>query len=139
MLIDRIRLSAATRVIFPHNDPTRLAQLLAETPVESHGHRFVVVESLFSMDGDIAPLVEYARLCRSTGAALIVDEAHAVGIYGQGGSGLIEASGVDRDVCLSINTAGKALGVSGAFVSGAAWSIDYLIQRGRPVGFSTAA
>jgi 8-amino-7-oxononanoate synthase len=67
-----------------------------------------------------------------------VDEAHAVGIYGASGSGLIEASGVGRDVLLSINTAGKALGVSGAFVAGPGWAIDYLIQRARPFVFSTA-
>jgi 8-amino-7-oxononanoate synthase len=136
-LIDGIRLSAATRVVFPHNDVSRLSELLAETPVAG-GHRFVVVESLFSMDGDFAPLPEYAALCRSAGASLVVDEAHAVGIYGGNGSGLIEASGVGADVLVSINTAGKALGVSGAFVAGPRWVIDYLIQRSRPFVFSTA-
>ena len=137
-LIDGIRLSAATRVVFPHNDVGRLSELLDRTPVAA-GHRFVVVESLFSMDGDFAPLAAYAALCRSAGASLIVDEAHAVGIYGTNGSGLIEACGVGDDVLLSINTAGKALGVSGAFVAGPAWAIDYLIQRARPFVFSTAA
>ncbi|HEY3044750.1 MAG TPA: 8-amino-7-oxononanoate synthase [Vicinamibacterales bacterium] len=142
-LIDGIRLSAAARVVFPHNDVRRLAELLAETPdvvsgVASAGHRFVVVESLFSMDGDFAPLTEYAALCRSAGASLIVDEAHAVGIYGPNGNGLIEASGVGEDVLMSINTAGKALGVSGAFVAGPRWAIEYLIQRARPFVFSTA-
>lgn len=135
-LIDGIRLSAASGVVFPHNDVRRLAALLSETPAA--GHRFVVVESLFSMDGDVAPLAEYAALCRSAGASLIVDEAHAVGIYGASGSGLIEASGVGNEVLLSINTAGKALGVSGAFVAGPRWAIDYLIQRARPFVFSTA-
>jgi 8-amino-7-oxononanoate synthase len=148
-LIDGIRLSAATRIVFPHNDVRRLAQLLAETQVDvadagdavdvvHRGHRFVVVESLFSMDGDFAPLSEYAALCRSAGASLIVDEAHAVGIYGASGSGLIDASGVADDVLVSINTAGKALGVSGAFVAGPRWAIEYLIQRARPFVFSTA-
>lgn len=139
-LIDGIRLSAATRIVFPHHDVRRLAELLAETPdvVSSASHRFVVVESLFSMDGDFAPLAEYAALCRSAGASLIVDEAHAVGIYGVTGSGLIEASGVGNDVLVSINTAGKALGVSGAFVAGPRWAIEYLIQRARPFVFSTA-
>ena len=136
-LIDAVRLSAATRVVFPHNDVGRLSDLLAGTPAAA-GHRFVVVESLFSMDGDVAPLAEYAALCRSTGASLIVDEAHAVGIYGARGSGLVEASGVGDDVLLSINTAGKALGVGGAFVAGPAWAIDYLIQRARTFVFSTA-
>ena len=138
-LIDGIRLSRAARVIFPHNDPVRLAQLIAETPVSPAGHRFVVVESLFSMDGDVAPLAEYAAVCRSTGASLVVDEAHAVGVYGARGSGLIEAAGIEADVCVSINTAGKALGVSGAFVCGPDWAIEDLAQRARPFVFSTAA
>ena len=90
------------------------------------------------MDGDEAPLAEYAALCRTHGAALIVDEAHAVGIYGARGSGLIEARGVPDDVFVSINTAGKALGVSGAFVAGAAVAIEYLVQQARPFIFSTA-
>jgi len=135
-LIDGVRLSRATDVIVPHNDPAALAQLLESTPCE--GVRFVMIESLFSMDGDMAPLGEYARVCRSTGAVLVVDEAHAVGIYGTRGSGLIEEMGVDSDVCLSINTAGKALGVAGAFVAGPEWAIDFLIQRARPFVFSTA-
>jgi 8-amino-7-oxononanoate synthase len=90
------------------------------------------------MDGDRAPLAEYAALCRAMTAALIVDEAHAVGVFGERGSGLIESTGTDRDVFVSINTAGKALGVSGAFVTGPGWAIDYLVQRARPFIFSTA-
>jgi 8-amino-7-oxononanoate synthase len=136
-LIDGMRLSPATTVVFPHNDANRLMELLEATPPGVH--RFVVVESLFSMDGDFAPLARYAALCGAAGASLIVDEAHAVGVYGQRGSGLIEESGVERDVLLSVNTAGKALGVSGAFVAGPGWAIDYLIQRARPFVFSTAA
>jgi 8-amino-7-oxononanoate synthase len=134
-LIDGIRLSAAHRVVFPHGDVETLGRLL-----EHHrgGQAFVVVESLYSMDGDIAPLADYAAVCRATGAALIVDEAHAVGVCGTRGSGLIEASGIDTDVFLSVNTAGKALGVSGAFVAGPAWAIEYLVQRARPFIFSTA-
>jgi 8-amino-7-oxononanoate synthase len=135
-LIDGIRLSGVRRLVFAHNDVEALARLLEEH--RGGGQMFVVTESLFSMDGDIAPLVEYATLCRSAGAALIVDEAHAVGIYGARGSGLIEAQGIARDVLVSINTAGKALGVSGAFVAGPSWAIEYLVQRGRPFVYSTA-
>jgi 8-amino-7-oxononanoate synthase len=135
-LIDGIRLSAATRVVFAHNDLEALARAINDRP--SSGQAFVVTESLFSMDGDVPPLADYAALCRSTGTTLIVDEAHAVGLYGNRGSGLIEACGIERDVCLSVNTAGKALGVSGAFVAGPAWAIGYLIQRARPFIFSTA-
>ena len=91
------------------------------------------------MDGDEAPLGDYAELCAQHGAHLIVDEAHAVGIYGSRGSGLIDEHGVAEQVFLSMSTAGKALGVAGAFVAGPAWAIEYLIQRARPFIFSTAA
>jgi 8-amino-7-oxononanoate synthase len=83
-------------------------------------------------------LAEYAALCESTGTTLIVDEAHAVGLYGARGSGLIDAAGIESNSVISVNTAGKALGVSGAFVAGPSWAIDYLIQRARPFIFSTA-
>ncbi len=134
-LIDGARLSRARRVIFPHvifphNDAAALGRMLREAP--EAGQKFVVTESLFSVDGDFAPLAEYAALCRETGAALIVDEAHAVGIYGDRGQGLGE------DVFVSINTAGKALGVAGAFVAGPEWAIEFLVQRARPFIFSTA-
>ena len=135
-LIDGMRLSKARRVIFPHRDVASLARLLAAE--NGPGQKFVVSESLFSMDGDKAPLAEYASLCRSLGAALIVDEAHAVGVYGARGSGLIEEAGVEESVFLSINTAGKALGVAGAFVTGSTPAIEYLIQRARTLIFSTA-
>jgi 8-amino-7-oxononanoate synthase len=130
-LIDGARLSRAKRVVFPHNDVEALAQLLSK----EQGQKFIITESLFSMDGDFAPLREYSRLCRDTNTVLIVDEAHAVGIYGKHGSGLI---GPEDEVFLSINTAGKALGVSGAFVNGPDWAIESLIQRARPFIFSTA-
>ena len=136
-LIDGLRLSRARRIVFPHNDVDALSKLLAED--NGPGQRFVAVESLFSMDGDFAPLAEYASACRRAGALLVVDEAHAVGVYGDDGSGLIRATGIADDVLVSVNTAGKALGVAGAFVAGPAWAIDYLEQRARPFVFSTAA
>ena len=135
-IIDGIRLSRAARVIVPHGDVGALERRLAGH--DAAGQRFVVIESLFSMDGDIAPLADYAAVCRRYGALLLVDEAHAVGIYGPGGSGLVRDCGVDDDVLVSINTAGKALGVAGAFVAGPAWAVDYLQQRARPFVFSTA-
>ena len=133
-LIDGMRLSHARRVIFPHNDTGTLARLLRDET--SGGQKFIVTESLFSMDGDMAPLSEYAAICHRHRAALIVDEAHAVGVYGARGSGLIEVTGIDP--VLSINTAGKALGVCGAFVAGPSWAIEYLTQRARTFIFSTA-
>jgi len=135
-LIDGLRLSPARRVIFPHCDAEALRKLLAAE--ENTGRKLVVTESLFSMDGDEAPLAEYAALCRETGAALIVDEAHAVGVYGAHGSGLIEEAGIADAVFVSVNTAGKALGVGGAFAAGSSVAMDYLVQRARPFIFSTA-
>ena len=135
-LIDGIKLGKAKKIIFPHSDLTALRHYLETIPAE--GQRFLVTESLFSMDGDLAPMQEYAALCREENVALIVDEAHAVGVYGERGTGLIEQDGIASDVFLSINSAGKALGVSGAFVTGAKWAIEYLIQRGRTFLFSTA-
>jgi 8-amino-7-oxononanoate synthase len=135
-LIDAVRLSNADYVIFPHADVASLEPLIAQHSAEHQA--FIVTESLFSMDGDIAPLAEHAALCRATGAALVVDEAHAVGVFGKRGTGLLEAAGIDPNSCVSINTAGKALGVAGAFVAGPEWAIDYLIQRARPFIFSTA-
>jgi len=129
-LIDGARLSRARRVVFPHNDVAALERLLREDT--GAGQKFVVVESLFSMDGDQAPLAQYTALCRAAGAELIVDEAHAVGVYGEHGMGLT------GDAFVTINTAGKALGVCGAFVAGPADAIEYLIQRARPFIFSTA-
>lgn len=135
-LIDGIRLSKARVVVVPHLDLDALAKAMRETPC--HGVRFVVIESLYSMDGDIAPLEGYAALCHAARAVLVVDEAHAVGIHGASGSGLIEECGLDANRCISINMAGKALGVGGGFVAGPSWVVEYLAQRSRPFVFSTA-
>jgi len=118
-LIDGARLSRAGRVVFPHLRPGSVPET-----------GFLVTESVFSMDGDIVPLEQYKKL----GAALIVDEAHAIGLYGDRGQGLVGGEGV----FVSVNPAGKALGVAGAFVAGPAWAIEYLEQRARPFIFSTA-
>lgn len=135
-LIDGIRMSKAERRIFPHTDLDALATQLRAA--QCAGQKFLVTESLFGMDGDIAPLARYAELCRETNTNLIIDEAHAVGVFGERASGLIEQTGIDDQVFLSMNTAGKALGVAGAFVAGADWAIEYLVQRARTFMFSTA-
>jgi len=123
-LIDGVRLSRAERVVFPHLCPGVVPE-----------NAFLVTESVFSVDGDIAPLEEYKKF----GAALIVDEAHAVGLYGDRGQGRIAEINAGDGVFVSVNPAGKALGVAGAFVAGPAWAIEYLEQRARPFIFSTAA
>jgi len=138
-LIDAMRLSSAARVIVPHSDPAALEDALraARSAAAANAQLFVVVESVFSMDGDAAPLAAQAALCRTFDATLVVDEAHACGLCGARGSGMIEAAGLDPNT-ISINSAGKALGVGGAFVAGPAWAIDYLVQRARTFVFSTA-
>ncbi len=135
-IIDGLRLSNARRMKFAHRNLDQLSRLLRAAPRETQ--KFLITESLFSMDGDFAPLDDYATLCEETGTTLIVDEAHAVGIYGARGSGCIEDSGVGEQVFLSINTAGKALGVCGAFVAGPQWAMDYMVNRCRTFIFSTA-
>ncbi len=135
-LIDGMRLGRARKSIFPHSDSAALKENIERE--SCLGKRFIVAESVFSMDGDIAPLRDYAALAASAGAALILDEAHAAGIFGERGSGCIEAENIGSAVLLSINPMGKAFGCAGAFVCGPAWAIDYLAQRGRPFVFSTA-
>jgi 8-amino-7-oxononanoate synthase len=138
-LIDAMRLSSATRVIVPHSDPAGLEDALraARSAAAADAQIFVVVESVFSMDGDAAPLAAQAALCRTFDATFVVDEAHACGLFGTRGSGMIEAADLDPNT-IAINSAGKALGVGGAFVTGPAWAIDYLVQRARTFVFSTA-
>lgn len=137
-LIDGLRLTRARREIVPHLD----LDLLEEHLRRDHpgGQTFVVVESLFSMDGDLTPLSEITELCRRHGALLIVDEAHATGVYGdERGSGWVEASGIDPADLLAItSTGGKALGLSGALVSGSRVLMEHLVNHSRPFIYSTA-
>jgi 8-amino-7-oxononanoate synthase len=99
---------------------------------------FIVTESLFSMDGDLTPLETLADLAERHDALLIVDEAHATGLYGARGSGLIEEAGVRDRVLASVHTGGKALGAAGAWVASSAEVRDTLIHRARSFVFSTA-
>lgn len=135
-IIDGVRLSGATIKVFPHNNVDSLRTMIAETKVQ--GQKFLVTESLFSMDGDAAPLDLYAEIAQQFNVALIVDEAHAVGLYGKNGAGLINHFGVENAVLVSTNGLGKAFGCYGAFVAGNRLVIDYLVQRARTLMFSTA-
>lgn len=138
-MIDGARLSYATRRRFRHNNLEDLGTLLrSATEKETAGQVFVAVESLYSMDGDVAPLRELADLCDQYGAALIVDEAHATGVYGPNGEGLIVALGLQDRVFARVHTFGKALGVHGAVVVGPTLLRDYLINFARPFIYSTA-
>jgi len=134
-LIDGCRLSRAAVRIFRHRDLEHLAELLKE----SHGahRRLIVTDSVFSMDGDLAPLVEIVELARRYRAAVMIDEAHAIGIVGPNGAGLAAKLGLEREVDIHVGTLSKALGSYGAYVAGSRALIDFLINRARSFIFST--
>jgi 8-amino-7-oxononanoate synthase len=135
-LIDGLRLSGCERTIVPHLD---LAAIERELKKPFPGRTFLVTESLFSMDGDVAPLDRYAGLAERHGALLTVDDAHATGLFGDArGSGLAERYGVERRALAIVSTLGKAVGVGGAFVAGPRRLVDYLVQRCRTFLFTTA-
>ncbi|MCF7790133.1 MAG: 8-amino-7-oxononanoate synthase [Prosthecobacter sp.] len=133
-LVDAARLSGATIRVFPHNNLEKLERLLQT----AKGRVLVVTESIFSMDGDAAPLREIAELKAKHGAWLLVDEAHAVGVLGPQGRGLAAALGVDQQVDLHLGTLSKAFGLSGGYLAGSRQVIDLLINRARSFIYSTA-
>lgn len=133
-LIDGLRATGARRVIVPHRDLDAVAAALADHA----GRAWVVVESLYSMDGDTWDLHALAAVCARHGAWLVVDEAHATGLYGPQGEGLIAEAGVREAVALSIHTGGKALGLTGAWVCASRSVVDLLVQAARAFVFSTA-
>lgn len=131
---DGIRLSAARAWHFPHNDVDALEQLLQR----AQGRVWVAVESIYSMDGDAAPLIEIAARCKKYNAALCVDEAHAGGIFGTNGAGLCEALGLADDVFARLFTYGKAFGCHGAAIVGSSVLRNYLINFSRAFIYTTA-
>jgi 8-amino-7-oxononanoate synthase len=136
-LIDGIRLTKCKRVIFPHLDLNALEAGLRWSHSGS-GARLIVVESIFSMDGERAPLRDLASLATRYGAELIVDEAHATGICGPDGRGCVAEAGLGGPVFATIHTCGKALAAAGAFVCGSAALRRFLINRARTFIFNTA-
>jgi 8-amino-7-oxononanoate synthase len=131
---DGIRLSRAQSFSFIHNDAGDLEKKLHRAT----GNIFVAVESVYSMDGDMAPLKAIADACEKAGAQLIVDEAHATGVVGQQGEGLVQALGL-ADACFArVHTFGKALGCHGAIVLGSATLRSYLINFSRSFIYTTA-
>lgn len=136
-LIDGIRLSRVRKVVFPHLDLNFLEECLRDAP-GGRGEKFIVVESVFSMEGDRAPLWDIAALAGRYGAALIVDEAHAVGVFGPEGRGLAADAGLSQFALATVFPCGKALASCGAFVAGSAALKKFLVNRARTFIFSTA-
>ena len=137
-IVDGCRLSRAQLKIYRHCDIAHLEELLKGSAA-TFRRRLIVTDSVFSMDGDIAPLPEVAALARRYDAVVMVDDAHATGVLGAGGRGSAEHFGLDyNDLDLQMGTLGKALGSCGAYVAGAPQFIDYLINKARSFIYSTA-
>jgi 8-amino-7-oxononanoate synthase len=130
---DGLRLSFAKSYSFKHNDLKDLSRKLEK----ASGTVYVVVESVYSMDGDKAPLAELAHLCAEKGAALIVDEAHAIGLYGNKGEGMTVSLGLEKKVFAQVITYGKAMGCHGAAIVGSKVLCDYLINFSRAFIYTT--
>jgi 8-amino-7-oxononanoate synthase len=134
-LIDGCRLSRAAVHVFAHGDVAALEEQLRTAPAR---RRLIVTDSVFSMDGDQAPLAAICALAERYDAMLMVDEAHATGVIGARGAGLVEQLGLHDRVTVQIGTLGKALGAFGAYAAGSRALVDYLINRTRPFIFTTA-
>ncbi len=134
-LIDGCRLSRATVRIYAHGALDDLEEKLHATPAR---RRIIVTDSVFSMDGDTAPLADLAEIAARHDAWLLLDEAHAMGVFGEEGAGLAAACGLGSRVPIRMGTLGKALGSYGAFVAGSRALIELLVNRARSYVFSTA-
>ena len=136
-IIDGMRLSDGKFFRFPHNDMHALEKLL-ERERKNFNNAFIITESVFSMDGDIEDLKKIVELKKKYNCIMIIDEAHAFGVFGEKGLGVAEELGIVDDVDLLVGTFGKAIGSMGAFVTGSKTMIDFLINKSRSFIFSTA-
>ncbi len=135
-LIDGVRLARSTLRVYPHKDLAQLEARLAHSPAKDS---LVVTDSVFSMDGDIAPLRELLALCERYRAWLVVDDAHGFGVLGENGRGVLEQLSLSSPQLIYVGTLGKAAGVAGAFVAAHTTVIEWLVQRARPYIYTTAA
>jgi glycine C-acetyltransferase len=135
-IIDGCRLSGADRKIFPHKDIAAARRCLEEA--RKARRVLVITDGVFSMDGDLAPLRELAALAREFGAIMMVDDAHASGVVGAGGRGTVEHFGVHGMVDIQVGTLSKAWACLGGYVAGSRALVEYLMNRARPLLFSTS-
>lgn len=136
-IIDGIRLCKAPRKIFRHKDMADLRRVLEESR-EVSGKVLIVTDGVFSMDGDIAPLPAIVELAEAYGASVMVDDAHSSGVLGKNGRGSVSHFGLDGRVALQIGTLSKGIGALGGYVACSQDMKDYLLNRARPVLFSTS-
>ena len=136
-LVDAARLSGAKLRVFKHSDLAELETIL-QWASGREGNTLVITESVFSMDGDLAPVRDLVQLKNRYGAWLMLDEAHATGLYGEDRRGIAEEMGVADGVEVQLGTLGKALGAAGGYICGSQALIDLLVNRARSFIFSTA-
>lgn len=140
-LLDAALLSRAKRIRFPHLDMEHLEQRLAESGRSNNiqNNKFVISDGVFSMDGDLAPLDVLVNLAKENNAALMIDDAHGIGVLGEKGRGLVEYFGLNaKQMPILVGTLGKAFGAAGAFVAGSEELVETLIQQSRSYIFTTA-
>lgn len=133
-IIDGCRLSKAKTKIYEHKNMENLEELLKNS---SANKKLIVTDSVFSMDGDIAPLSEIVELSEKYGSIIMIDEAHATGVFGPNGEGLAVELGLENKIDIQMGTLGKAIGVFGAYVTGSNNLIKYLVNRSRSFIFTT--
>ncbi len=137
-IVDACLLSKAKIWVYPHKDVQRLDEVLENTKKRNFRRKWVITESLFSMDGDIAPLPEILKICENHQALLMIDEAHATGVLGENGRGALEYFGIDpKKVPIMMGTLSKALGSLGGFIAGEKELIDYLRNRSKTFIYTT--
>jgi glycine C-acetyltransferase len=136
-IIDGCRLSRAKIHVFRHRDTAHAEEKL-QALTEQAGHKLLITDGVFSMDGDIGPLAQLTELAERYGAIMMVDDAHASGVLGRNGRGTVDHFGLHGKVDIQVGTLSKAIGVLGGYVCGSRHLIDYLYQRARPFLFSTS-
>ena len=135
-IIDGCRLSRATIKVFPHKDVDAARRIIKDLPAT--GRRLLITDGVFSMDGDLGPLPALCKLAEDTGCIMMVDDAHASGVFGKNGRGTIDHFGVHGRVDVQVGTLSKAIGALGGYVAGTRNLVEFLYQRARPFLFSTS-
>src|SRR3954471_22791664 len=135
-IIDGCRLSRATIKVFPHKDVDAARRIIQDLPASQR--KLLITDGVFSMDGDLGPLPGLCALAEETGCIMMVDDAHASGVFGRNGRGTVDHFGMHGRVDIQVGTLSKAIGALGGYVAGNSNLIDFLYHRGRPFLFSTS-
>jgi glycine C-acetyltransferase len=135
-IIDGCRLSRATVKVFPHKDADAARRIIADLPAGQR--KLLITDGVFSMDGDLGPLAELCEVAEATGCIMMVDDAHASGVFGANGRGTVDHFGMHGRVDIQVGTLSKAIGALGGYVAGSRNLIEFLYHRARPFLFSTS-